>query len=69
VKLQECTKKKAILSVMMVRDVDEAKARSVVDRVFSRCYADREPFGRIPRFGSRDPELMLAEGKLYGYCK
>ena len=56
------------MSIMMVRDIDEAKARSVVDRVFSRCYADREPFGRIPRGNSRDPERMLAEGRLYGYC-
>jgi len=54
--------------MMMVRDIDEAKARSVVDRVFSRCYADREPFGRIPRWNSRDAERMLAEGRLYGYC-
>ena len=57
-----------MMSIMMVRDIDEAKARSVVDKVFSCCYADREPFGRIPRGNSCDPERMLAEGKLYGYC-
>jgi len=56
------------MSIMMVRNIEEAKARGVVDRVFSRCYADREPFGRIPRANSRDPERMLAEGTLYGYC-
>jgi len=52
----------------MVRNIDEAKARAAVDRVFSRCYADKEPFGRIPRANSRDPERMLAEGAMYGYC-
>jgi len=56
------------MSIMMVRNVDETTARSVVDRVFSRCYADREPFGRIPRGNSRDPARMLAEGTLLGYC-
>jgi inner membrane protease ATP23 len=65
---QECVKKKATMSVMLARNVDEQKARSVVDHVFTRCYADREPFGRIPRHGSRDPERMFAEGSLYGYC-
>ena len=68
VKFQECTKKKAVMSIMMVRNINEAKARSVVDRVFARCYADKEPFGRIPRGNSRDPERMLAEGAVYGYC-
>jgi len=53
---------------MMVRNIDEVKAHTVVNRVFSRCYADREPFGRIPRANSYDPERMLAEGSLYGYC-
>jgi len=67
-KLQECTKKKAVMSIMMVRNIDETKARSIVDSVFSRCYADKEPFGRIPRGNSRDPERMLAEGEMYGYC-
>jgi len=56
------------MSIMMVRNIDEAKARAAVDRVFSRCYADKEPFGRIPRANSRDPERMLAEGAMYGYC-
>lgn len=66
--LKECVKKKALMSVMLVREISEAEARRVVDRVFDRCYADREPFGRIPRRNSRDPHLMLAEGELYGYC-
>jgi len=67
-KLQECTKKKAVMSIMMVRNIDEAQARGAVDRVFSRCYADKEPFGRIPRGNSRDPERMLAEAAMLGYC-
>ena len=57
------------MTMMMVRNIDQQQAQSIVDRVFSRCYADREPFGRIPRSNSRDPDRMLAEGTLYGYCK
>ena len=56
------------MSVMLVRNIDETEARRVVDRVFTRCYADKEPFGRIPRRGSQDPRRMYDEGAMYGYC-
>ncbi|KAI0207175.1 Mitochondrial inner membrane protease ATP23 [Lamellibrachia satsuma] len=65
---QECVKKKAIMSIVMVRNVEEEEARKVVDKVFTKCHNDLEPFGRIPRRKSRDPERMLAEGYFYGYC-
>ena len=55
------------MSVMLVRNVSDEEARRVVDQVFPRCYADREPFGRIPRNYSRDPDRILAEASLYGY--
>lgn len=56
------------MSVMLVRNINQDEARSIVEKVFSKCYKDLEPFGRIPRRGSRDPEKMLAEGTMYGYC-
>ena len=65
--LQECVKRKALMSVLMVRDVELEKATKIVDKVFDKCYADLEPFGRIPRRNSRDPQRMLAEGRMYGY--
>ena len=55
------------MSVLMVRDVELEKATKIVDKVFDKCYADLEPFGRIPRRNSRDPQRMLAEGRMYGY--
>lgn len=67
-KHQECVKKKATMSVMLVRNVTQEEAKSIVDKVFHKCYKDLEPFGRIPRSGSRDPEKMIAEAALYGYC-
>ncbi|ESO03482.1 hypothetical protein HELRODRAFT_192056 [Helobdella robusta] len=64
---QECVKRKAIMSVLMVRNITYDQASAAVDRVFQRCYRDTEPFGRIPRMNSSDPEKILIEGYLYGY--
>lgn len=66
--LQECVKRRAIKSVLWVRDIDEAEATRVVEKVFDKCYNDLEPFGRIPRRKSRDPQRSFNEGYLYGYC-
>jgi len=67
-KHQECVKKKAAMSVMLVRNITQEEAMEAVEKVFSRCYRDLEPFGRIPRKGSRDHERILSEATLYGYC-
>ncbi|XP_046372904.1 mitochondrial inner membrane protease ATP23 homolog [Haliotis rufescens] len=64
---QECVKSKAIMSVLMVRNVTHEKASQVVDSVFDKCYKDLEPVGRRPRKGSRDPDRALIEGAYYGY--
>merc|ERR1711860_75707 len=41
-----CVKRKAMTSVMLVRNVTEQEANDVVDKVFNKCYNDLEPFGR-----------------------
>lgn len=65
--VQDCVRSKALMSVLMVRNVTPEKALEVVDKVFDKCYQDLEPVGRIPRKNSRDPERALVEGSLYGY--
>ena len=65
--LQECVKKKALMSILMVRDVTNEDAIKVVNKVFTKCYNDLEPIGRVPRRNSRDAEKALAESYLYGY--
>ncbi|XP_074646186.1 mitochondrial inner membrane protease ATP23 homolog [Tubulanus polymorphus] len=64
---QECIKRKAVTSVIMVRNCSEEKARNVVDKVFDKCYNDMEPIGRRCRRNSKDPENALTESYLYGY--
>ncbi|XP_064633240.1 mitochondrial inner membrane protease ATP23 homolog [Lineus longissimus] len=64
---KECVKRKAILSIIMVRQVTAEKARKVVDKVFDRCWNDLEPIGRRCRRKSKDPEMAYHEGYLYGY--
>jgi inner membrane protease ATP23 len=60
-------KNKAMQSVVVVRNVSIEKAMEIVDKVFDRCYYDLEPVGRIPRKYTRDADLALIEGELYGY--
>ena len=67
VNFQECVKRKALMSVLMVRNVEMEEAKAVIDKVFTRCYNDLEPFGRRPRKGSRDMDRALADGYIYGY--
>ena len=55
------------MSVLMVRDVDMEYAKSVVDKVFNRCYNDLEPIGRHMRRNSKDGEKAYSEGFLFGY--
>lgn len=43
---KECVRRKAALSLQMVRNISEAEAFKMVDHVFDRCYNDMEPFGR-----------------------
>ena len=64
---QTCVKNKAMQSVVVVRNVSIEKAMEIVDKVFDRCYYDLEPVGRIPRKYTRDADLALIEGELYGY--
>ncbi|XP_060566415.1 mitochondrial inner membrane protease ATP23 homolog [Ruditapes philippinarum] len=62
-----CVKRKAMTSIMVVRNVTEQEASDAVDKVFNRCYNDLEPFGRRIRKGTDDDEKSLKEGILYGY--
>lgn len=63
---QECVKEKAILSVIMVRKVTYEEAKAAIDRVFTKCYNDLEPFGRIPR-KHYDMDKIFIESLMYGY--
>ena len=65
--LQDCVRNKAIMSVLMVREMTREEAGSVVDRVFDRCYNDLEPLGRRPRGAPREMEKARSEAYLYGY--
>jgi len=62
-----CVKRKALSSIMMARCVDQVTALESIDKVFDRCYNDLEPFGRIPRKGTRDMDLAMEEGVYFGY--
>ncbi|CAH1782585.1 unnamed protein product, partial [Owenia fusiformis] len=64
---QTCVKRKALSSVVLVRNIPVEEASKIVDSVFDKCYNDLEPVGRIPRKGSKDPVRALNEGYMYGY--
>ncbi|XP_045159812.1 mitochondrial inner membrane protease ATP23 homolog [Mercenaria mercenaria] len=64
-----CVKRKALTSVLLVRNITPEEADKVIDKVFSRCYNDLEPFGRRLRLWARDEERSLSEGILYGYLE
>ncbi|KAK3579056.1 hypothetical protein CHS0354_029914 [Potamilus streckersoni] len=66
-KHRECVKNKAILSVILVRNLPAVKAREIVDKVFDKCYQDLEPFGRRMKKGSRDAQRAYCDASLYGY--
>jgi len=52
--------------MMTSRGLPAAEAVRIVDKVFDRCYADLEPFGR--RIASRyDARMIEREGKYFGY--
>lgn len=64
---RDCVKVKALSSVVAVRNVSVEEATAVVEKVFDKCYADLEPFGRISRQYSTEPWRAYAEASLYGY--
>lgn len=44
---KDCVKSKAQASMMAVRsDITRKQARSVIEKVFTKCYADLEPIGK-----------------------
>uniref|UniRef100_A0A1I8HFU2 Mitochondrial inner membrane protease ATP23 homolog n=1 Tax=Macrostomum lignano TaxID=282301 RepID=A0A1I8HFU2_9PLAT len=45
---QHCVKSKALMSVLAARQISRPEGEAAIERVFDRCYADLEPFGRIP---------------------
>lgn len=64
---QECVKKRAVDSLLAVRDITLEEAEAVVKKVFRRCYYDTEPIGRTIRRNSDDHNLAYSEAFLYGY--
>lgn len=59
-------RRKAALSVQMVRNVSEVEAYRVVDLVFDKCYNDLEPFGRRV-LNESDCERAYKDRKKFGY--
>ncbi|XP_072257531.1 mitochondrial inner membrane protease ATP23 homolog isoform X2 [Pyxicephalus adspersus] len=45
---QACVRDRALRSIMAVRDISRKAAERAVDEVFTLCFKDYEPFGRIP---------------------
>ena len=65
--LQECVKDKALLSLMMARNVSKKEGMSIIAKVFPKCYNDLEPLGRRLRKGTRDDIRALQDAELFGY--
>lgn len=63
----ECVKKRAIYSVLAVRNITLEEATKAVERVFTKCYNDLEPVGRRIRRKSLDMERAYRERYHYGY--
>lgn len=62
-----CVRHAAVRSLKESKFVeDEVKAKEAVDRVFPKCYADLEPFGRRAR-NAEDMNLAFKERYLFGY--
>ncbi|WAR27023.1 ATP23-like protein [Mya arenaria] len=66
-KHQACVRTKAIKSIRTVRDIGEQAAIAAVDKVFTRCYNDLEPFGRRIKLGAQESAQALRDGIFYGY--
>lgn len=64
---QECVKKRAVDSVLAVRNVSTEEAKVAVDSVFEKCYADLEPIGRRIRRNSDDIRKAYMERGSLGY--
>ena len=63
---KECVRRKAALSIQMIRNISELEAYRTVDFVFERCYKDLEPFGRrIIDYG--DYERAYRDRKIFGF--
>ena len=45
---QECTKRRAALSVAVNPNCDAQKAKEAIEKVFEKCFADTAPFERMP---------------------
>jgi len=43
---RECVRRRAVLSLQMVRNLKTEEALKIIDEVFDKCYNDKEPFGR-----------------------
>ncbi len=63
---KECVRRKAALSLQMVRNLTEQEAFKIIDLVFNKCYSDLEPFGRrITR--ENDCKRAYDDRKKFGY--
>jgi len=63
---QRCVKSTAVESLVRTRFLSEEIAVKSVDKVFDRCYADLEPFGRRA-YSAADINRAFEEKFLFGY--
>jgi hypothetical protein len=59
-------RRKAALSLQLVRNIAESEAFKVVDSVFEKCYNDLEPFGRRV-LTEEDSQRAYKDRKKFGY--
>lgn len=64
---RECVRRKALGSVLAMKNMTEEEGLQVIDEVFPKCYEDLEPIGRRCRRKSPGMLHALAEAPLYGY--
>lgn len=63
---QQCVKTVAVESLVRTRFLSSELAKTSVDKVFERCYADLEPIGRRA-YSSRDITRAFEDKFLFGY--
>ncbi|XP_057312834.1 mitochondrial inner membrane protease ATP23 homolog isoform X1 [Hydractinia symbiolongicarpus] len=45
---QTCVKRKAVESILCMKNISRGKAEQIVDSVFTECFKDTAPFSKIP---------------------
>ena len=63
---QNCVKSVALENLIRTKFIPEKEAKEAIDKVFTKCYNDLEPFGRRA-VNKNDMDQAFHERYLYGY--